>query len=51
MYIEDKLDWYDQLKEDIFKYWSVEQPQIPITKTQWENMPKPTYIEIGEWFI
>lgn len=51
MYNEDKLDWYEEVKEAIYKRWSCENPQIPFTKEQFETIPKPTYIEIGEWFI
>lgn len=49
--IDERPDWYDELKDSIFKNWSCEQPQIPLTKEQFDNLPKPTYIEIGEWNI
>ena len=51
MKIDERPDWYDELKDSIFKNWSCEQPQIPLTKEQFDNLPKPTYIEIGEWYI
>ena len=37
---EDKLDWYEEVKEAIFKRWSCEPPQIPLTQEEYNNIPK-----------
>lgn len=40
MYNEDKLDWYEEVKEVIYKRWSCEPPQIPLTQEEYNNIPK-----------
>ena len=32
---ENKLDWYEEVKEAIFKRWSCEPPQIPLTQEEY----------------
>lgn len=46
------LDEYDLLKKKQFKAWSVEKPQLPLTKEEYERIKNPTAPQIKcEWFV
>lgn len=49
--MEEKLDIYEEWRAQQFKAWSVEKPQIVLTKEQWNNIPKNEPIVIENWFV
>ena len=50
--MEERYDDYDELKEQIFKMWSIQKPQIVLTQEEWANIKDVNVPQIDcNWFI